>query len=80
MTIKEAKDAQDSVSDKSRLSVLPKGASVWHFDRDGRPRAATIADVHFDANPPYYAISFDDTNGMQRVSETVRERLIPMDM
>ena len=72
-----AKDAQDATSDKSRLSVLPKGTSVWHFDREGRPRAATISHVHFNANPPYYAITFDDTTG-EAPRETVHERLFPM--
>ena len=71
------KNAQDSVSDKSRLNVLPNGTSVWHFDREGRPRAATISHVHYDENPPYYEIAFDDTTG-DAPRETVRERLVPM--
>ena len=50
------KEAQDGVSDKSTLSVLPKSLPVWHFDRDGRPRAAMITDMHYDA-PPYYEVS-----------------------
>lgn len=72
-----AKDAQDGVSDKSRLSVLPTGLSVWHFDREGRPRAATITHVHYDDNPPYYTISIDDTAG-EAPRETERGRLVPM--
>ena len=64
-------------SDKSRLNVLPKGTSVWHFDREGRPRAATISQVHYDENPPYYEIAFDDTTA-DAPRETVRERRVPM--
>ena len=40
-----AKAAQDGV-DQSRLSVLPEGLDVWHFDGDGRPAAAKITKVH----------------------------------
>jgi hypothetical protein len=72
-----AKDAQDAVTDKSRLNVLPRGLSVWHFDREGRPRAATISHLHYDANPPYYTITFDET-AEEAPRETVRERLVPM--
>ena len=71
------KIAQEAVIDKSRLNVLPRGTSVWHFDREGRPRAATITQVHHDESPPYYAISFDGTTG-SAPRETVRERLVPM--
>ena len=58
-----AKDAQDATSDKSRLSVLPKDTSVWHFDHEGRPRAATIGHVHYDESPPYYTITFRRHHG-----------------
>ena len=71
------KDAQDEITDKSRLSVLQRGLSVWHFDREGRPRAATIGHVHDDDYPPYYTITFDDTTG-EAPRDTVRERLVPM--
>ena len=71
------KIAQDAVEDKSRLSVLPQGISVWHFDGEGRPRAATIAHVHYDQIPPYYTISFDETTG-GAPRQTVRERIVPM--
>lgn len=68
-----AKDVQDG-TDQGSLSVLPTGASVWHFDAEGRPSPATIVSVHCDEAPPYYTVAFD--NGHER--QTERGKLVCM--
>lgn len=69
-----AKFAQDGV-EISRLSVLPKGINVWHFDGDGRPSPAKISSVGLDEDKvPYYTIMFD--KGHER--DTERDRIVPM--
>ena len=68
-----AKAAQDGV-DQSRLSVLPEGLDVWHFDGDGRPAAAKITKVHHNDAVPYYTIAFDN----KHERDTDRNRIVPM--
>ena len=68
-----AKIAQDGV-DQSRLSVLPEGLDVWHFDGNGRPAPAKITKVHHNDAVPYYTIAFDN----KHERDTDRNRIVPM--
>lgn len=72
--IKDAPSAanESSAAAPDQKGVLAKGSRAW-YTRGGAKKLATVLNVHYDDDPPYYTVKIDDSE-----RSTVRFYLAPL--